>query len=151
MKKNLFIFFTLLLIGCSNTVSSTSSSSKVSNSTSSSSSSLISSSIISSTLSSSSSSTVEEDKLEFDTVETSRKLILSSTNKTNTAYSSWEAEYLENGIQITSYVYDEDVFYGNIYNCGYDDNVVNSNVLEKLKIAIINGCFKTQSYIRINS
>lgn len=123
MKKNLFIFFTLLLIGCSNTVSSTSSSSKVSNSTSSSSSSLISSSIISSTLSSSSSSTVEEDKLEFDTIETSRKLILSSTNKTNTAYSSWEAEYLENGIQITSYIYDEDVFYGNIYNCGYDDNV----------------------------
>jgi hypothetical protein len=121
MKKNLFIFLTLLLIGCSNTVSSTSSSSKVSNSTSSSSSSLISSSIISSTSSSSSSN--EENKLEFEKEETSKKLILSSTNKTNTAYSSWEAEYLENGIQITSYVYDEDVFYGNIYNCGYDDNV----------------------------
>ena len=124
MKKSLYLFLTLLLVGCSNTVSSTSSSSKISSSTSSvTSSSSVNSSVISSSSSSSSSSTVEEDKLEFDTVETSRKLILSSTNKTNTAHSSWEAEYLENGIQITSYVYDEDVFYGNIYNCGYDDNV----------------------------
>ena len=129
MKKSLYLFLTLLLVGCSNTVSSTSSSSKISSSTSSvTSSSSVNSSVISSSSSSSSSSTVEEDKLEFDTVETSRKLILSSTNKTNTAHSSWEAEYLENGIQITSYVYDEDVFYGNIYNCGYDDNVAPSCV-----------------------
>lgn len=124
MRKSLYLFLTLLLVGCSNTVSSTNSSSKISSSNSSvTSSSSVNSSVISSSSSSSSSSTVEEDKLEFEKEETSRKLILSSTNKTNTAYSSWEAEYLENGIQITSYVYDEDVFYGNIYNCGYDDNV----------------------------
>lgn len=55
--------------------------------------------------------------------ESSKRLILSSTNNTNTAISSWEARYDKYGITFTIKVKDDDVYGGNIYNAGYDDNV----------------------------
>ena len=55
--------------------------------------------------------------------ETSKRLILSSKNKTNTAISSWEARYNKYGITFTIKVKDDDVYGGNIYNAGFDDNV----------------------------
>lgn len=55
--------------------------------------------------------------------ESSKRLILSSTNNTNTAISSWEAKYDKYGITFTIKVKDDDVYGGNIYNAGYDDNV----------------------------
>lgn len=129
-NKYICLLVTLLLVGCgSNTTSSSSSKESLSNapiSTSSvASSTSTSSSVSSSTIisSSTSSSKEEYEQYEFNFEESSRRLILKSQNKTNTAYSSWEASYLEEGIEITSFVYDEDVYYGNIYNYGYDDNV----------------------------
>lgn len=115
--KYIYLLATLLLVSCNSNTSSpntninTSTTSNNKNSE------------INSSISTSSSSSSEKELLEFNFNESPSRLVLSSKNSTNTAYSSWEASYLENGIEITTYVYDEDVFYGNIYNYGYDDNV----------------------------
>ena len=132
-RKFILCLAAILLAGCnsatSSSLTSSSNSNSIKDSSTSSSSSLLSSSVnsssssFSSVISSSSISSSEDNYYDFEFEESAKRLVLKSQNKTNIAYSSWEASYLEKGIEITTFVYDEDVFYGNIYNYGYDDNV----------------------------
>ena len=65
----------------------------------------------------------EIEKVEFNPSENARRLVLSAKNNTNTATSTWEAEYSKSGITFNILVEDDDLYIGNIYNVGYDDNV----------------------------
>lgn len=51
------------------------------------------------------------------------RLVLKSTNKTNTAYSSYKASYTEKGIIFNVEFCDNDLYAKNIYDIGYDDNI----------------------------
>lgn len=106
MKKKILLFSLLLLASCSNGVETDSD--KITDKKS-------------DTIVETSSPEEEEPEI-FDVNENSRRLVLSSRNKTNTSFSSYEAEYSKDGIIFHVQVKDNDLFYGNIYNIGYDDN-----------------------------
>ena len=74
------------------------------------------------TLSSQDSSSENEYK-EFIKSETNKRLLLTAKNKTNTAMSGWQVSYDANGVNFYIEVLDDDLYTGNIYNTGYDDNV----------------------------
>ena len=63
------------------------------------------------------------DYFEFNPTENARKLVLVAKNNTNTATSIWSASYSTTGITIDVLVEDDDLYTGNIYNVGYDDNI----------------------------
>lgn len=59
----------------------------------------------------------------FEKSENDSRLVLTSQNKNSIAYSGWEASYSNEGITLFIEFMDEDLYYGNIYDIGYDDNV----------------------------
>lgn len=81
------------------------------------------SSIISSNSENESFNQTSEIEIEdFDTEESEDRLVLSSKNKTNTSYCSFKCSYSNKGITFYVNVKDDDLYSGNIYNIGYDDN-----------------------------
>lgn len=128
MKKLLIITLSLwLLVGCQgkdlSSLVSTSSlpfTSEIVEST-------VSSSINSSISDSSSvnsSSNIPIDKDDFIAgLPNSQRLMLRCSNRTSTSYATYEARYESNGISITSYFYDDDLYARNIYDIGFDDNI----------------------------
>lgn len=128
MKKIFIITLSLgLLVGCqgkdSSSIVSTSSipfTSSIAESTTSSS--YDSSIVDSSSIDSSSSTPI--DKGDFiANLPNSQRLMLRCSNKTSTSYATFEARYENDGISITSYFYDDDLYARNIYDIGFDDNI----------------------------
>ena len=69
-----------------------------------------------------SSSSESSEKEDFDIEETDERIVLSSKNKTNTSYASFACNYSNEGLTFYINVKDDDLYSGNIYNIGYDDN-----------------------------
>lgn len=59
----------------------------------------------------------------FDPLAAPTRLTLSCSNNTNTSCATFEAQYSEKGITVTSHLYDSDLYARNIYDIGYDDNI----------------------------